>query len=85
MALSVISDFRASPEEKYRFEYLVKSILPLDQADDLTDVPGIWEYRISAMAFLNAIVNRSDELDERIMLREELARRGLNEVMTVRI
>lgn len=43
-----------------------------------------WEWRASGMALVNALTNGSDELEERVMLRDELGRRGLNEVIVVR-
>jgi diaphanous 1 len=44
---------------------------------------GIWEARTSAMTLVNAITNCPELLEERIMLREEFGRRGLNEVIVV--
>ena len=36
------------------------------------------------MTLVNAITNCPEELEERVRLREELGRRGLNEVIVVR-
>jgi hypothetical protein len=60
---------------------------PFAEADELdheAEEGDVWEYRTAAMALVNALVNSPDDLDERLALREEFARRGLNEVMTVR-
>lgn len=56
-----------------------------DQTEDapVEDDASVWEYRAAGMALINALVNGSNELEERMALREEFARRGLNEVMTV--
>lgn len=35
------------------------------------------------MSLVNAITNSPDDLEERMMLREEFTRRGLNEAMAV--
>ncbi|CAO1622300.1 unnamed protein product [Parajaminaea phylloscopi] len=40
-----------------------------------------WDYRTSTMVLINALANSPEELEERLALRDELARRGLNEVM----
>ena len=45
---------------------------------------GVWEARTASMALVNALTNCPDSLEERIMLREEFSRRGLNEVIVVR-
>lgn len=40
-----------------------------------------WEYRTSTMVLINALANSPEELEDRLALREEFTRRGLNEVM----
>lgn len=58
-----------------------------DTLDDMADDPSSWdsstrwEYRTAIMILLNAVVNSPEELDERVALRDELARRGLSEVI----
>lgn len=93
VVLAALSDFRVAHDEKFRFEYLVDTLkLPEQRSEDVpeeSDSVGavheasLWEYRTAAMALINAITNSPDDLEERIMLREEFARRGLNEAMTV--
>lgn len=79
-----ISDFRSTPDERYRFQYLLDSIRPSDDGQDAaSEETGIWEYRTAVMSLINALTNASDDLEERIHLREEFGRRGLNEVMTM--
>ena len=86
VVLSAFSDFRVHLNETFRFSYLVESIAVEDKsADDIVyeDEASLWEYRGAGMALINALVNGPNELEERVALREEFARRGLNEVMTV--
>ena len=45
---------------------------------------GVWEARTASMALVNAMTNFPDSLEDRILLREELTRRGLNEAIVVR-
>jgi diaphanous 1 len=97
--VSAFSDLRTGHDERFRFEYLVGSIrwepepggddhgihqhkFKLDEEVDEEDA-GTWEYRTAAMALINAITGSPADLEERVSLREEFARRGLNEVMAV--
>lgn len=88
--LSAFSDFRVAYEETFRFDTLLSSLRlqTLDGDNDGTtgfadDEEGIWEARTAAMALVNAITNYPDDLDERMVLREEFSRRGLNELIVV--
>jgi hypothetical protein len=88
--LSAFSDFRVAYEETFRFETLLSSLHLQDlDGDDLStagfidDEEGIWEARIAAMALVNAITNCPDTLEDRMVLREEFSRRGLNELIVV--
>lgn len=93
VVLAAFSDFRITYGEKFRFEYLVQSIAMKEnlpgtsqeeqQEEDQEDEAGLWEYRTAGMALINALANSPDDLEERMALREEFTRRGLNEVMTV--
>ena len=92
--LSALSDYRVEYGEKFRFEELIGSLRPPDLSlDDAqtdsqgynNDEEGAWEARTASMALVNAITNFPDSLEERILLREEFTRRGLNEVLVVRI
>lgn len=51
--------------------------LDLDGAEEA----ALWEYRASTMVLINALANTPEELDDRLALRDEFTRRGLNEVM----
>lgn len=93
LVLSAFSDARVSHNEKFRFEHLVDSIKLPEHSDDETsdgtegddeDEAGVWEWRTAAMALVNALTNTPNELEERMMLRDEFTRRGLNEAITVR-
>jgi hypothetical protein len=91
IVLAALSDLRVATEERFRFESLVKSIQPQDMQDEdiveseEQDEAGVWEYRTAAMSLINAIVNSPDDLEERVALRDEFARRGLNEALAVRL
>lgn len=90
-----MSDYRVEYDEKFRFQELIGSLrLPdalaavEDPGDDQAyglEEEGAWEARTASMAFVNALTNFPDSLEERILLREEFTRRGLNEVLVVRV
>jgi diaphanous 1 len=91
--LAAMSDFRIAFEENFRFETLIASLrLPDVDIDSESDngvsfgneKEGVWEARTASMALINALANSPESLEERIMLREEFGRRGLNEVIVVR-
>jgi diaphanous 1 len=82
VVLAALSDFRVAHDEKFRFSYLVDSIRLRDSEGE-EEEEGWWEYRTAAMSLINAITNSPEEVEERVMLRDEFGRRGLNEVMAV--
>lgn len=45
---------------------------------------GVWEARGAVMALVNALTNCPESVEDRVALREEFGRRGLNEVIVVR-
>ena len=86
--LSALSDYRIIFQESFRFENLIKFlrvpasqelITDEDAANLVVDEENIWDSRIACMALVNAIVNCPEILDDRILLRDEFARRGINE------
>lgn len=90
-----MSDYRIEFDETFRFQELIGSLrLPdtvmdsegvgVDQGYGL-DEEGAWDARTAAMSLVNALTNFPDSLEERILLREEFTRRGLNEVLVVRV
>lgn len=85
LVIDAFSDFTVTNNDNARFEYLVKSICPQEDRDspELEDEAGLWEYRAAGMALISALANSPDDLDGRMLLRDEFARRGLNETMTV--
>lgn len=94
LVLAAFSDARIIQGEKFRFESFIKSVQAPDIPDDATvsdsepgssddGDDGFWEWRTAAMSLVNAIVNTPHDLDERLALRDEFVRRGLNEAMTV--
>lgn len=87
-----MSDYRVAFDESFRFESLIASLrlpesdLDEDQTDDLaiaTGDDGSWEARTASMALVNALTNCPESLEDRILLRDEFGRRGLNEVIVV--
>jgi diaphanous 1 len=91
--LAAMSDYRVEFNEKFRFHELIGSLRLPDTVTDgessgmdqayATEEDGAWEARTASMAFINALTNFPDSLEERILLREEFTRRGLNEVLVV--
>lgn len=90
--LAALSDFRIEYNEDFRFE-TVLSILRLPdvdiehESDDgvglSSEEDGVWEARVAAMALVNSITNCPETLEDRVLLREEFSRRGLNEMIVV--
>ena len=87
-----MSDYRVEFEEAFRFQELIASMRLPDINDEeasstedgySNEEEGVWEARTASMALVNALTNCPDSLEERILLREEFSRRGLNEVIVV--
>lgn len=90
VVMAAMSDYRVVFEEPFRFEELISSLrLPEVDPDSFTgnstpsEDDGAWEARTSSMVLINALTNGPESLEERILLREEFSRRGLNEVIVV--
>ncbi|KAL5527808.1 hypothetical protein ACEPAG_6609 [Sanghuangporus baumii] len=89
LVVAAFSDYRIAYEEAFRFEELIESlrISSDDEDSDVcessgkTDEEGAWEARTAAMTLVNAITTCPESLEERIQLREEFSRRGLNEII----
>lgn len=90
--LAALSDFRIAFDEDFRFESLLSTLrvaeVDIDNDSDSevgfgNEEDGIWDARIAAMTLINALTNCPDILEERVLLREELSRRGLNELIVV--
>lgn len=91
--LAAMSDYRVEYDEQFRFESLITSLrLPALRDDDEgedgmmlgNEEDHVWEARTASMALVNALTNCPESLEDRILLREEFGRRGLNEVIVVR-
>lgn len=96
-----MSDYRIAFEEAFRFEELIQSLrLPEEDpnaeligssgrggrgAGVGTEDDGVWEARTASLVLVNALTNCPESLEERVMLREEFGRRGLNEVIVVSV
>ncbi len=91
MVMAAMSDYRIVFEESFRFEELISSLqLPEADPNDFTgsgarpsEDDGAWDARTSSMVLINALTNGPESLEERILLREEFSRRGLNEAIVV--
>ena len=91
--MAAMSDYRIVFEESFRFEDLISSLrLPEADPNDFTESgthssedDGAWDARTSSMVLINALTNGPESLEERILLREEFSRRGLNEVIVVSV
>jgi len=89
--LAAMSDYRVAFDESFRFEELVAFLqLPVtefgeevDSSYGMDEEEGVWEARTASMVLINALANCPDLLEDRISLREEFGRRGLNEVIVV--
>ena len=84
--LSALSDFRIAHAEKFRFEFFLESLSVRDGEgeEEGEGEEGAWEWRTAGFGLINAIIHGPVEVRDRILLREEFGRRGLNEIMTVR-
>ena len=90
--ISAFSEYRVEFNETSRFKELIGSLNlpdpteadgPSDELGYSSEEEGVWEARTASMSLVNAITNFPDSLEDRIQLREELSRRGLNEVLVV--
>jgi len=79
-------------EESFRLEGFIGSLRLPEIATDSdsesllgfgNEEEGVWEARTATMSLINALANCSDSLEDRVIFREELGRRGLNEVIVV--
>ncbi|EGC39081.1 hypothetical protein DICPUDRAFT_148204 [Dictyostelium purpureum] len=74
LILEAMTHFKQVRKERFRFTYLVES-MKKDQSDK--------EYLTTCLTLINGIVNSSEEVDERIQLRGEFSRLGLDEIIRV--
>lgn len=88
--LAAFSDYRVAYDESFRFDGLISSLrLPdLEYDTDSDSVVGneessAWEARAASMTLVNALTSSPESLEDRVLLREEFGRRGLNEVIVV--
>ncbi|KAF9585106.1 hypothetical protein BGW38_003868 [Lunasporangiospora selenospora] len=86
LVLIALSDFRVAHEERFRFEYLVQTLAaPLSDPESGIEGGDVqegfeWEYKTACLSLMNALANSPASLDDRISLRNELRRRGLEDV-----
>lgn len=83
LVLNALSDYRVYFNEAFRFEELVGALRIGETHDEESMDDGMWEAKGATMGLIIALTSCSDSLEERIMLREEFTRRGLNEAMVV--
>ncbi|KAF8440770.1 armadillo-type protein, partial [Boletus edulis BED1] len=87
--LAALSEYRIAYNELFRFQSFVSALkIPDSDVDSVipgvtfsTEEEGIWEARTAFMALVNALTNCPHTLEERIVLRDEFSRRGLNEAV----
>ncbi|KAF8443028.1 hypothetical protein L210DRAFT_3153707 [Boletus edulis BED1] len=87
--LAALSEYRIAYNELFRFQSFVSALkIPDSDVDSIipgvtfsTEEEGLWEARTAFMALVNALTNCPHTLEERIMLRDEFSRRGLNETV----
>lgn len=80
LVLGGISESQRQFNESYRFEWLVRSLIPVADEDDES---GVWEWRTACLALLNALTTSPEDVQERCELRGELQRRGIADVLDV--
>lgn len=83
LVLMALSDFRVALDERFRFEYLIETLAaPISDMDGPSEhQDGFeWEYKTACLSLMNALANSPAALDDRISLRNELRRRGLEDV-----
>ncbi|CAG8718635.1 10240_t:CDS:2, partial [Funneliformis mosseae] len=78
LVLSAFSDFRQIYEEKFRFQYLIETLRGKKE-----DNSTLMEHKTAYLRLINAIVNSPEEVEERMLLRDEFYRRGLSEVFAI--
>lgn len=82
MVLDALSDFATMNGERFRFEKLIDSLrVPESKAHALDDT--FWAECMPVLVLLIAITASCPDLEQRIALRDELSRRGFNEIMVV--
>jgi hypothetical protein len=88
MVLTAFGDFRGFYNERFRFEYLVESLITTDPLlstvggtfSDGRNPVAAFEYKTTVMSLLNALVTTPEALEQRMQLRNELQQRGLGTV-----
>ncbi len=80
LVLSAFSDFRQIHEEKFRFQYLLEALKGKKEEEESST---LMEYKTACLRLINAIVNSPEEVEERMLLRDEFHRRGLSELFAV--
>lgn len=88
LVLNAFSEYRVAHAEMFRFEELIRFLkLGIDDDDENEEAEddGLWDAKAATMALANALSNCPDDLEERVMLREEFSRRGMNEAIVVSI
>lgn len=86
--MAAMSEVKLAFGETFRFETLIETLRlrPDEAVEDVESTDGSqWEVSTSCMALINAITNLPECLEDRVLLREEFGRRGLNELIVVSI
>ncbi|KAJ3031043.1 Diaphanous [Rhizophlyctis rosea] len=76
--LESLQDWRDKRGEKRRFDVLVRGL----RLEDIPEDGGAYlEYQIACLTFINAIVNSPEDLDFRVMLRNEFIELGIIDLL----
>jgi len=87
LVLDAMTDFQTYYAERFRFEYLVESLVEKASQrgetffTDSNNPMAAFDYKTSALTLINAMISSAINLSDRIALREEFWRRGLQGVV----
>jgi len=91
VVMAAFGDFKGFFNERHRFEFLVESLIGVDQlpspgsfSDDRNPVAAN-DYKTMVMSLINALVTTPESLEIRLQLREEFHKRGLTSGQLVKL
>ncbi|CAJ0926832.1 13110_t:CDS:10 [Entrophospora sp. SA101] len=83
LVVESFSDSCVINKEKYRFQCFMDTFKTKGDADGEEEDSTSIEYKVAGLSLVNAIVNKPDQIEERILLREEFGRRGIYNYFTI--
>ncbi|CAO1629148.1 unnamed protein product [Jaminaea pallidilutea] len=87
LVCAALSELKVAVQGTYRFDWLVEGLrlddidatLRTEDEDDGTIAESaLWDYRANVMILINALASSPEEVEERVAIRDEFARRGLD-------